>query len=393
MNRAWLTLALMSALFFVITAATFTSLGLALPAMSQELHWSWSEAGIGYSLLAVCCGLTSYAPAALIRRVGVRANFLIGAAVMAAGFACLAYADGLGLYLAGAALAGLGFTLLATVPGTYLLTRLFERPGFAFGLYFTVGGLGGVAGPQLYQWIAGPDQAWREFWIIAGLATVLASVVAALFCDTASDVARSGERDPDISTSHWTVAQVLRSPQFVLIAAAYAGFLICDVSTNYASTPHLMQQGIAADTSADLLSAFAFLNAVSRLAGGLLTGFARPHTLLATALAFLAMGMTALAFGHGQVALLVYVVGIGIGSGMTFFASTILLLDYFGRKPNLELFSIVNLISTVGAAAPWAAGMTRDHTGSFAPFFLLLAFLMLVLALAALFLKTPRDKL
>ena len=54
------------------------------------------------------------------------------------------------LFRSAASLAGLGFTLLATVPGTYLLARLFARPSFAFGLYFTVGGLGGVAGPLLY---------------------------------------------------------------------------------------------------------------------------------------------------------------------------------------------------------------------------------------------------
>jgi len=81
--------------------------------------------------------------------------------------------------------------------------------------------------------------------------------------------------------------------------------------------------------------------------------------------------------------------GIGIGSGLTFFASTILLLDYFGRAPNLELFSLINLISTVGAAAPWAAGVTRDQTGSFAPFLLLVAGLMAAMTLLAVFLRRP----
>src|SRR3954464_9628620 len=148
--RAWVTLLLVSALFFIITATTFSSLALALGAMVAEMKWSYSEAGIGFSLLAVLCGITSYIPAALIRRFGVRTTFLTGGAVMAAAFICLACTNGLPLYLFGAALAGFGFTLLATVPGTYLLTRLFQRPAFAFGLYFTLGGLGGVAGPLLY---------------------------------------------------------------------------------------------------------------------------------------------------------------------------------------------------------------------------------------------------
>ena len=52
-------------------------------------------------------------------------------------------------------------------------------------------------------------------------------------------------------------------------------------------------------------------------------------------------------------------------------------------------FSLINLISTVGAAAPWAAGVTRDQTGSFAPFLLLVAGLMAAMTLLAVFLRRP----
>jgi len=70
-GRAWLTLGLMSALYFIITAATFASLGRALPAMVAELHWSWTEAGFGFGLLGVFCGITATVPATLIRRFGI----------------------------------------------------------------------------------------------------------------------------------------------------------------------------------------------------------------------------------------------------------------------------------------------------------------------------------
>jgi MFS family permease len=118
--------------------------------MAPELHFSYSDAGWGYALLGIFCGLTATIPATLIRRFGVRATLFSGGVVMALAFACLAVTHGLALYLIGCSLCGLGFTLLATVPGTYLLTRTFRRPDIAFGLYFTLGGLGGVAGPQLY---------------------------------------------------------------------------------------------------------------------------------------------------------------------------------------------------------------------------------------------------
>src|SRR6185436_20556379 len=94
----WLTLALMSALYFIITAATFGSLGLALPAMVVELHWSWTAAGFGFTLLGFFCGITSAVPAGLIRRFGVRANLVAGSLVMGAAYLCLANTHGLLLY-------------------------------------------------------------------------------------------------------------------------------------------------------------------------------------------------------------------------------------------------------------------------------------------------------
>ena len=68
---------------------------------------------------------------------------------MGLAFLCLAQTAGLLGYFAGASLAGLGFTLLDSVPATYLLSRLFARPSFAIGLFFTIGGLGGVVGTEL----------------------------------------------------------------------------------------------------------------------------------------------------------------------------------------------------------------------------------------------------
>jgi MFS transporter, OFA family, oxalate/formate antiporter len=389
--RAWLTLLLVSALFFIITAATFSSLGLALVAMVPELGWSWSNALIGYSLLGLLCGVTSYIPAALIRRAGVRTTFLVGAMVMASAFVCLARTDGLPLYLFGTALAGFGFTLLATVPGTYLLTRLFERPSFAFGLYFTLGGLGGVAGPLLYGWIAGPLQNWRLFWIACALAITAMAIAAAFLSDTRTDVSRGDEADPAITRGVWTVKGAMGTHQFVFLAAAYSAFLICDISVNAASAPHLAQMGTSPEMAARLMSVWALLNVGARLAGGILSAFVSARLLLIGALGLLAAGMAALALGNGPVALGVYVIGIGVGSGLTFFASTILLLDYFGRKPNLELFSLVNLISTVGSAAPWLAGVTREGSGSFAPFFLVVAIAMALMTGFALMLRPPRD--
>jgi cyanate permease len=101
--------------------------------------------------------------------------------------------------------------------------------------------------------------------------------------------------------------------------------------------------------------------------------------------------MAALALGASPILMAIFAIGIGVGSGLTFFTSTILLLDYFGRRPNLELFALINLISTVGSVAPWAAGFTRDASGSFAPFFLAIALAMVGMTALAVMLRPPRE--
>src|SRR5437868_14909486 len=175
-SRAWLTLALMSALYFIITAATFGSLGMVLPAMVKDLGWNWTGAGFGFTLLGFFCGITSAVPATLIRRFGVGAALLCGCVVMGLAFLCLAQTAGLWGYFAGASLAGLGFTLLDSVPATYLLSRLFARPSFAIGLFFTIGGLGGVVGPLVYAALVEATADWRSYWLVMGMLIALIGI-------------------------------------------------------------------------------------------------------------------------------------------------------------------------------------------------------------------------
>jgi MFS transporter, OFA family, oxalate/formate antiporter len=392
-NRSgWLTLALMSASFFIITAATYASLGLALPAMVAELHWSWTEAGTGFGLLGLFNGITSAVPATLIRRFGVRVTLLVGSAVMALAFLCLARADGLLLYFAGASLAGLGFNLLDSVPGTYLLSRLFVRPSFPIGLFFTIGGLGGVAGPLLYLLVTGQTSNWRDYWLVAGALVVLTGIAAALLVDTKTDAGGAADSDPDISTESWTLRAALQTRQFWIIAAAYAAFLFCGITANTVSVAHLTQHGVAAAIAISMMSVEGLVNSGARLAGGILTRFVGAKTLLAVSLASLIIGLLALSTARDVPMMLVYAAGIGIGYGLTFFAASILLLDYFGRGPYLELFATVNLIATVGAVAPTLAGLTRDQTGTFTPFFIGLSALVALVLLAVIAMRRPHPR-
>jgi hypothetical protein len=65
--------------------------------------------------------------------------------------------------------------------------------------------------------------------------------------------------------------------------------------------------------------------------------------------------------------MLLYAIGTGVGFGLTVLAVTVLLLNYYGRQSNLELFSLTCLVGAVSAGGPFIAGAMRDRLGRLRP--------------------------
>ncbi len=73
----------------------------------------------------------------------------------------------------------------------------------------------------------------------------------------------------------------------------------------------------------------------------------------------------ALSIADSYPLMLIYAVGSGLGFGLTGLAVTMLLLDYFGRRHNLEIFSLTCLVGAFSALGPSLGGLLRDSTGAF----------------------------
>lgn len=396
-------LALLSTIYFMITAATFTSLGVVLPSMINEMHWSWSSAGLGFTLLGLACGLSSYLPAVFIRRFGVRQTFLTGTVILATSFALLAYCHSLAAYLAGTVLLGIGFSFVATVPGTYVIGRMYKNQSFAFGFYFTVGGLGGVVGPLLVVLATDVLGNWRMHWELCGIFLTAAGLLAALVLpsgdrerDHAEQVSNSAKAAPAgavYQTSQaWTARQAMGTWQFYAIAAAYTTFLLVGITTNSFAVAHITDHGFSPQLAAALLSAEAFINSFSRFIAGLFGDKIEPKKMLIVSLLLMVGGTLALSAATSLPMLIIFVVGVGAGYGTTFLATSVLLSNYFGRGPYLEIFSVVNLISTLACFGPLYAGSMKDKLGSFSGVFLLVAIIPLIVAVVIRFLKPPMTR-
>ena len=110
-----------------------------------------------------------------------------------------------------------------------------------------------------------------------------------------------------------------------------------------------------------MLSLEALIGAGVSLIGGIAGEKIQPKTLMLIALFALTLGMAGLAEARGYALMLVYAVGMGIGFGLTFIASAMLLLAYFGKAPNLRLYSIMSLMSTSAALGPGCRRLDPRH--------------------------------
>jgi MFS family permease len=405
--RPWMILGALSLLLFLITASTFSSLGVVLPAMIKEQGWGFGPAFLGFTLLGAFCGGSSWLPAILIRRIGVRGAILAGSAIMVAGFTCLAASHGLWVYFLGTALCGVGYQAMALIPGTHVLSMLFKKRALPFGVYFTIGSLGGVAGPWMVLAIMGEGGAWRSYWWAQAIASAVVGLLCAVlvggsaFLETSSRetdeaVAEEAKAAPANARIYrtqidWTVKEALRTPQFYVLMIAYFSHLLGGVTAVSLGPSHLAELGVAATVIAGLLSLESLMQVAARLGGGLIGDRIDPRWMLAAAQGSLALGLLALGGAKSYPLMMLFAVGTGIGFGMTILAVTILLLNYYGRKNNLAIFSLICLVGTPAALGPVIGGAMRDRLGGFAPTFQAFAVVIGLIAVAVLFMRPPRK--
>lgn len=397
---SWFKFTLVSLIFFQITAATFTSLGVALPFMIEELSWSWSSAGLGFSVLSFMVGIASRIPSWTLRKFGTRATFGIGGAVMAAGFVLLATTNGLYQYFIGAGLAGLGYTLCAVVPGVDVINRwLPHRRSFAIGMYMTIGGMGGVAGPLIVTSLVATTGSWRMHWWLMAVSISTLAVAAILFLrspkvneegDDQSNLTEEKHSDNVFKTRfEWHFADVLRTPQFYIIVTATTLTFLSGVTTNSWAVTHMGNLGIAISVAAGALSAHALINSLSRAFGGALATWIDPKWLLVTALLAETIGMLALAAADNMTMIVLFALGEGYGFGMCIFSTTMLLVNYYGPKEAPKTMGTMYLITTIAMLGPVTGGYIADKFGGFAGVFQSYAVVLAVCLVAVALMKPP----
>ncbi len=401
--RRWVTFAIVSAIFFHITGSTFTSLGVVLPYMIKDLSWSWTNAGLGFTLLALLTGLASTLPTWMLRNFGIKATYGIGGAIMTIGFSLLALTTGLNQYFLGASLLGVGFASCATVPALHVLNEWSaDRRSFIIGAFMTIGGLGGVAGPLVVTGIVATTGSWRVHWWVMAASILMLTLLAVLFVNSAphpvphtEDTGNPapGARPGKVfrTSEQWRFQEAVRTPQYMIIVAAMTSILFCAVTMNTWAVTHMVTLGVSATVAAGALSALSLVNALSRFLGGVAASRIDPKWLLISALVAEIISMLALAAADNLVAISLFAVMEGYASGMCYFATIMLLVNYYGTRENAEILGTLNLVTTLAMLGPVLGGFIGDTFGGFAPVFQGISLLVLAILMLTARMQPPRH--
>jgi MFS transporter, OFA family, oxalate/formate antiporter len=394
----WLLFAVISAIYFTISAATFSSLGIVLPYMISELSWSWSQAGTGFSLLALLVGLASALPAWTIRRFGIAATYGIGGAIMVVGFGLLALTSGIYGYLVAAAMLGLGFALCAVVPAVYLLNGWMpDNRSAVIGAYFTVGGLGAVAGPLAANGFMAATHSWRLYWWTMAAVMLVLTLLALIFVKrppvAVAAVAGDAHADAHGNLRDWRFREAIRTPQYWVISLAMTATLLCVLTTSSFAPAHMAALGISTGVAATVLSTNGAVGALSRYLGGALATRIDPKWLLVAGALGEGIGMAALSVADNHLALGIFAVSEGFGFGMCLLATTVLLVNYFGPSENPEIYGTFNLITTLAMVGPYIGGVIKDVFGGFGGLFQGCAVCMLLIVALVVAMRPPTPKL
>lgn len=387
--RQNLILTSLTLLYFFLMANTFNVLGVVLPSMVTALHLSWNDAGFGFMLLGLACGLTSPMPAWSIRQLGIAATLAFSAIILAGGFACFALAENSTGYDAGAFLLGVGFTMGGTVSGTYVLARISERSDKLIAIYFTGGGLGAIAGPLLFLGNQHLFSGWRPFWWLCATITGLCGLFAAA---TVHGVARlNGSKDESLRIPGWPTRAALLQPAFWAIVASYTGCLAINTTMHSFAVQHLTEHGLSATHAAEMMSAIAFLGAIGSATAGAMAGKLGARILALVATVAMSMAAFSLALPQNIGTLAIFILSLGLGIGIIYVASAMLLLEYFGKRHNLELYATMCLLSTAAALGPWLGGHLHDSMGGFRSIFLILGACGAALSVVLMAMKAPQT--
>ena len=391
-----------STLVVLVGAGTRAAPGALLLGIQADTGWSTAEVALAGAAGLLLLGLGGPASGILIDRFGVRRVAVAALVLTAAGMVGASVSRDLWqLVLTFGLISGFGAGLVSSSLGPVVANRWFVRGrGMVVGVFGASTSAGQLIFFPLLTAVA-VSASWRTAtWLLAGLLAVAAVLAALLVRERPSDVgqrARGATTDePAVPerADRGIVRRALRTPEFWLLSGT---FFVCGATSNGVVGQHFIahavDHGFTPVEASGALAVMGFFNFAGTLASGWLTDRIDPRRLLLGFYVFRGLSLLYLPQVHSSLDIVGFAVLFGLDYIATVPPTVALVADTFGRRNVGIIYGWVYFAHMVGAAiAAEAAGLIRDHVGSYALAFFAAGWIAVGAGVAALVIRRNRPE-
>lgn len=384
----WKLVAAVFVIYLINTAFPYYGASVLNAYMADDLGFSRSALGFGFSAFILLVGVTSPIVGILVNRLGVRLTLTGGGLILALGslaMATIARSE-LHYYLLFGALCGLGFSLGGIIPVQSVVTYWFRRrKPLAMSLVLCASGVGSaVSIPILNAVVEAFDGNWRAGWYVVTGFCIFSAFTALLWVrnkpedmgqhpDGDSVDAAAGETPAAMPASRvhqtersWSVAEAFSTrASWIMILATCAFAMLFNMCVAH-GVVHLRDQGVDGALAATSVGLLVLASVIGRLGAGTIGGGTEPRFIWSLGLLLMVVGLLALGAATSSWQVYVYALGVGAGFGASYVSMANMLGNYFGTESFAPMLGILTtIVCVVGALSPALAGIAYDSFGAY----------------------------
>ena len=367
----------LGALMGCVAVGTMFSLAVFLDPMTAAEGWSRTGISSAATLNFLCMAVGSLVWGAVTDRFGARLVVLSGGALLVAGLLAASQAASLGEFqllfgvLVGFAVGGFYAPMVSATMAWFTQHRTLAVALVSAGMSF-----GSMTMAPLARWLITAHD-WRTAMVIVGGVALALLLPAGLLLRRPPAIAENGGAAPaQGATSRLasmvddgpglSVAQALRTPQFIAIALTH--FACC--AAHSGPIFHMVSYALICGAAPMAATAVYSLAGLASLGGRVLLGTiadrvgAKPTLVAGLMVQAIAVSLYLLAADLGALYALSVLFGLAYGGVMPLYA--VLVRDYFGPRIMGTMFGAVGMVASLGMAfGPWAGGWAFDNLNSY----------------------------
>ena len=337
------------------------SLAVFLQPISTAMGWSRSGVSAAATIDFLCMGFAAFFWGALSDRFGTRIVVLAGSVLLGTGLIAASQATSLWQFqLAFGVLIGIAAGSFYAPMVAVASAWIEDHRSLAVALVSAGMGVAPLTIAPTASWLI-TTYDWRIAMLVIGIASWALLIPASLLVRPAPKPAAPSAGTTITPDTQWTVAQALRTPQFITLALAHFACCAAHSGPIFHMVSYAMVCGIAPLTAVTVYSLAGFSGLGGRLLLGALADRLGAKPVLVGGLFVQALSVaTYLAVAQlGEFYALSVIFGLAYGGVMPLYA--VLVREYFGARIMGSVFGAVSAFASLGMAlGPLAGGWVFD---------------------------------